>query len=149
MLDINRYIENGIVKRERIALDIKKGVLSKNDIQALIDNEKVKKAFIGTDYKNKKPQSEWNRQYLDELSFGAVAEGFNVDYLWHLYDVKCFVNQKQDDISIKATKKIAYVIIGIIAVVILVLLLIQVREKDVEKNNNLVNQAETIVTNTP
>ncbi len=151
MFDINRYIDNSAVKREKIALDIKYGVLTKEDIQLLITDDRIKNAFIGTDFKNKKPKSEWNRQYLDELCFSVVAEGFNADYLWHLYDVKSFVSPNKSNISSKSPKqKMIFVIIGIIAVITLVLVLVltQGNRKDVA-NDVSVAQTETIVTSSP
>ena len=147
MLDINRYIENGTIKREKIALDIKYGILSKEDIQLLIADDRIKASFIGTEYKGKKPKSEWNRQYLEELSFGVVSEGFNADYLWHLYEVKCYVNPT--DKKSRKNNQIAKIIASVVAVIIIVVLVLIFTQGKKSNDDSLSNPAETFVTNEP
>ena len=58
MLNLDKYIENGRVKREKIAMDIKYGVITTEDIEVLVSDPRVRNAFIGSRYDDKKPKSE-------------------------------------------------------------------------------------------
>ena len=114
MLNLDQYIEGGRVKREKIAMDIKYGVIKPEDITSLVSDSRIRNAFIGSQYADKKQKPQWNRQYLDELSYGVTAEGFNEDYLRYLCDVASFV-RKQD-----AGKRKRGILWGIVAVVIII-----------------------------
>jgi hypothetical protein len=81
---ISEYIRNGNVAKNRIALDIKYRKLKCADIEELVADTKIQEAFIGTSYDNKKPKSEWDKNYLDLLSYAAISESFNRDYLLYL-----------------------------------------------------------------
>lgn len=91
MVNINDYICNGRVEREKIAIDIKYRDLSKSDIDILVSNKKICDAFLGKSFSEKKPKSEWNKEYLDELTCAAIAECFNADYLYYLDEVADYV----------------------------------------------------------
>ncbi len=87
----SNYIENGAVRRDKIAMDIKYGRLDRAAIESLCDNPQIKAAFFGTNYADKKPRGLWNKEYLDLLSYAVVAESFNRDYLLHLNEVAEYV----------------------------------------------------------
>ena len=97
MINCDDYITDGVVERERIALDIKRGLISNDDITTIIHDDRINKSFIGTDFKKKKPQSDWNQEYLDRLSYCAIAEAFNEDYLRNLYEVSRKVNNSKNN----------------------------------------------------
>ena len=118
MLNLDKYIENGRVRREKIAMDIKYGVITTEDIDSLVSDPRIHDAFIGNRYDDKKPKSDWNQQYLDELSYGVTAEGFNEDYIRYLCEVTSFVSEH----GTKKSKR--SVLVGIIAGAILVAILI-------------------------
>lgn len=87
MADIQKYTVGGMVAREKIAMDIKCRRLSRKDIEALAADSTVKAAFFGSGYTEKIPPSQWNREYLDKLSFAVASEAFNRDYLLYLNEV--------------------------------------------------------------
>lgn len=110
MMD-NEYIRNGEVARNRIALDIKYRKIKRYQIEQLLKDPIIVASFIGLDFKNKKPMKDWNKPYLDELSYAAIAESFNEDYLFYLDEVADYIS--------KATfKKI--VIAGTIVVIVII-----------------------------
>ncbi len=108
----NEYIRNGEVARNRIALDIKRRKLKRPQIEQLLADPKIAASFIGSSFNNKKPMKDWNKFYLDGLSYAAVAESFNRDYLLYLDEVAEFVS--------KATFK-KKVVAGVIIVLVIVL----------------------------
>ena len=91
----NEYIADGKVKRSKIALDIKRRIITRSDIESLCADPQIKAAFIGKDYKDKKPKKRWNKDYLELLPFAATAESFNRDYLLYLDEVAAFVTEKK------------------------------------------------------
>jgi len=88
------YIVNGVVQRDKIAIDIEYRKLKGEAIERLCREPQIKAAFIGSSYKDKKPRRHWNNAYLDLLTFAVVAESFNRDYLLHLDEVADFVSKK-------------------------------------------------------
>ncbi len=117
MVDVASYIEGNNVQREKIALDIKRGRLDDSDIDALIADERIQAAFVGNVYADKRPQSQWTQDYLDELPYAAVAEAFNEDYLRYLREVTVhFGNAKGKRIS-KGIVIGAVVVLAVAAVV--------------------------------
>lgn len=115
MYNIKNYIVDGRVRREKIAMDIKYRSLKKEDILALIENPVIKEAFIGKRYDKKKPQNDWNKDYLDTLSYAVISESFNRDYLLYLNDVAEYVNRKE-----KNSKMIIAFVVLLVAIVALV-----------------------------
>jgi hypothetical protein len=108
----NDYIVNGKVARNRIALDIKYRKLNRISIERLISDPEIASTFFGGNFTKKTPKNEWNKSYLDELSYAAVAQSFNPDYLFYLDEVAEFVNKPESKKPINA-----YVVL-IIAIVI-------------------------------
>lgn len=115
MLDIQRYITDGRVAREKIAMDIKYRILSRNDLENLVANPEIQRAFIGNKYSDKIPQSKWTKDYLEELSYAVVAESFNGEYLLYLDEVAEYISKK------KGNEKI---IVGIIILLLVIATLI-------------------------
>jgi len=89
----NEYILNGVVSRNRIALDIKYRKLKRAEIELLVADPMISSAFIGSRFNAKKAKKYWNKSYLDELSYAAIAESFNSDYLLYLDEVAEFVSK--------------------------------------------------------
>lgn len=100
MYDINKYIIDGRVEREKIAMDIKYRSLKKEDILSMIENSTVKDSFIGNHYDDKRTRNEWSKDYLDILSYAVVSESFNQDYLIYLNEVAEYVNKKRNHAKI-------------------------------------------------
>lgn len=119
MLNIETYIQDGTVKREKIALDIKRGVITKDDIKDLVSNAKIKESFFGNSSNVKANRSEWTKDYLDKLSYASVADCFNEDYLYYLSDVADYVRPSKQS---KNSPKL--LLIGISAAVIVVVTII-------------------------
>jgi len=110
------YIVNGEIARNRIALDIKYRKLDRSAIEQLISDPKITAAFFGSGFNKKRPKKEWNKTYLDELSYVAIAESFNRDYLLYLDEVANFVANAKSKKKIIIGVVIAFVlIIGVIA----------------------------------
>lgn len=121
MIDTKKYIVDGVVEREKIAMDIKYRVISKQDIISLMNVPAIRAAFFGEGYSDKKPQSSWNKEYVDKLSYAVVSEAFNEEYLLYLDDVSEYVANKENGIfnSIVRFVKKYPVVAGIIGIVII------------------------------
>lgn len=135
MIDVNRYINDGKVMRSKITRDIKYGAITKNELDALISDKLICCSFRGSEYKNKKPKSEWNKEYLEELSYAAIAESFNADYLHYLFDVATYVNSNRNQKKRKPLLWIALLILAIILVITVIIL---------TQNNSGVNNKESV-----
>ena len=114
MLNIDKYVAKGKIRRNLIANDVKKGVLSKEDILDLCSYPQIKESFIETEFKPTIPKSEWTSTYLDEISRAAIAEVFNEDYLLHLFEVSNVIAKKR-----KRKKILLCIILGLILLLIL------------------------------
>ena len=126
MIDINCYLDGEKVKRSQIALDIKRGVLSKEDVNALISDNRINSAFRGSENKEKKPEEEWNQQYLEELSYAVIAESFNADFLLYLCDVANYVNNGKASIK----KKVAiWILLAVVTLIIVIVLIVTNKQK--------------------
>lgn len=84
MVDINKYIEGGKVSKVKIAMDIKYRTLTSHDIDELVSDPRIRESFFGNGYTEKKPKSEWTKDYLEQLSYAVVSEAFNEEYLRYL-----------------------------------------------------------------
>lgn len=113
MIDWGKYNVNGKIKRDLIATDIKNRVLTLQDIDEILQNPQVRASFIGSQYEDKKEESDWNAEYLDTLVYAVVAEAFNEDYLKYLDQVAGFVSKKKK-------KKIALAFFAMLALGVLV-----------------------------
>lgn len=118
MVDFNRYIVDGFVKRGRIVEDIQRGLLSKNDINELDNNPLVKEAYFGEGGLNKRVKEEWSEIYLEELALNAVSETFNLEYLLFLSEVSEYV-QKDNEKKEHNRKIFKTAVSGIICLIIM------------------------------
>lgn len=116
MLDVNTYIEGGKTNRERIAMDVRDGILTDADITELVSDERVSSVFIGNAFPDKCPSSHWDEKYLEELSYAVTDEAFNEDYLRYLFEVSEFVRKKSR--KIKTSIVIGVIIVALAAVAI-------------------------------
>lgn len=122
MVDINRYLVKETVKRNLIVADIKRGNLSKNDIEKLNNNVLVKKSYFGDVFLDKRDKDEWTNKYLDELSLVAVSEKFNYEYLLYLCEVAEFI--RKDNEKKEHNKKIIKIVVGGVICIIITGLII-------------------------
>lgn len=95
MLDIQKYIEGEVVKREKIAMDIKYRRIGEEELRAIVEEPAIKSDFFGQGYNKKVPKDQWTERYLDKLSYAVAAECFNPEYLYYLNEVAEYVNSKK------------------------------------------------------
>ena len=117
----NNYIVNGDVQRGRIAMDIKYRKLKSADIESICNDPRINGSFFGSayfdsTYKDKKSKQYWNKEYLDLISYAAVASCFNRDYLIHLDEVADFVSKKATfkKVVVAGTIVVLVIIAGVI-----------------------------------
>ena len=120
MIDINRYIVDGSLKRDRIVSDVKRGRISKNEIIELDQNKEIKAAYFGNTNLEKVNRNLWNESYLDELSLAAVSETFCREYLLYLNEVAQYVmaKDKEKECDNKILKE---VLVGALIVLLIIL----------------------------
>lgn len=87
------YIVDGRVARDKIATDIIKHKLDRAGVERLCQDPVIQAAFFGKGYNDKRPKREWNKDYLDRLSYAVVGECFDRDYLLHLAEVAEYVSR--------------------------------------------------------
>lgn len=92
MSSIDRYLSDGKFSRIDLVDDIARLKISKEDLMSLLGCEEIKSYFFESIKFQKTEKSKWNHEYLNDLKAKAVAECFTQEYLMHLYDVACFVN---------------------------------------------------------
>lgn len=93
---IDKYTnDNGEINSSRIAIDVGRGKLTHDNIEWLVSQPLVQEEFIGKTYTDKKPQKEWNKNYLGRLKLVVVAESFNKDYLLYLEQVADYVSKRK------------------------------------------------------
>lgn len=120
------YLRNGSISRSEIVNDIKNGTLEKQDIEELVSRENVMNSFIGSNYPNKVDKEHWTEQYLEKLVLASVAESFNKDYLFYLYDVAKYVRDNAR--KRKGSLSVAAIIAGVVLVVVIVLIVISIKK---------------------
>ena len=109
----SEYLANGSVNRAEIVAQIKNRKISRDKIEKLCEDPRIKAAFKGTDFPDKRPKRDWNKDYLQRLSFVPVAGAFNRDYLLYLDEVAEYVSKvKFQKIIIAAGAVIVLVIIA-------------------------------------
>lgn len=115
---IDDYIVNGKVARNRIAIDIKRRIISRSDIEKLVSDKRIRSAFLNETYNKKVPKKEWTKLYLNELTNVAIAECFNRDYLLYLDEVADFVTKAKFKKIVLGTVIVVLVIIAGVVVLI-------------------------------
>ncbi len=146
MIDVNRYIQEGSVKRDRIVLDIKRGRITENDIIALCQNSEIASAYFGKSNLEKIDRSLWNETYLDELSLASVSEVFCEEYLLYLYEVAQYVISK-NEIKEQNNKLVKRVIVGIVIVVLVILAIASILLKTKKNTENYSVSATALAEN--
>lgn len=123
---MKNYIRNGTVSRSEIVNDIKNGILEKQDIEELVNRATVTETFIGLSYTNKVGKDQWTEKYLEKLVLSAVAESFNEDYLYYLYEVAKYVrdNAKKRKGYLSAVALAS----GLVVVVVIALIVMAIRK---------------------
>ena len=96
MYSLKDYFDNGHISRMKVASDIKSRKLTKEDLEKMITEPEVKSVFIGNGFNNTVKKEEWTKEYLDKLSYMAIGESFNKEYLFYLDEVAQYVNSKQN-----------------------------------------------------
>lgn len=118
------YLRNGSVSRSEIVNDIKNGTLGRQDIEELVARKSVTDSFIGSNYPNKVDKDQWTEKYLEKLVLASVAESFNRDYLFYLYDVAKYV--KDNAKKKKGRLSVAAIVAGFVVIVVIVLIVLVV-----------------------
>lgn len=122
MIDVNNYIDDGIVDRTRITQDIKNRVMTHAELVDVVNDPRIEKSFFGTDYSGRKDKSHWNEEYLRCLTLASVGEVFNRQYLFHLEEVAAFV--AESPVHKRSNRaKILLAVAGVVALVLIVFLL--------------------------
>jgi flagellar motor switch/type III secretory pathway protein FliN len=98
MLNFNRYIINGNVARYRIVGDIANQKISHDDLLQLLSDARIKDSFIGTDFTQKAPKSQWSADYLQRLTYKSMEQAFNEDYLLYVEEVSHAVKRKRNSL---------------------------------------------------
>lgn len=125
MVNMNEYINEGKVVREKIALDVRFRRLTGKKLKEVLDHPLVQNSFEGSDYYEKVSKRCWCSQYLDELSYTSMADNFNEDYLLYLDEVAGFVSGKE---SVKKFSGIFLVLAGIVGCAVICMKFLQDRE---------------------
>ena len=131
MADLSRYIEDGDVKRVRIANDIAAGKFTQEFLSELLRYLAVKNVYFSHVKLERKPESEWTKEYLGLLSNAAVAENFNEEYLRYLFEVAQYVHQRGQN---NPQKKNLLHIGAVVALLICLVLVACVRQCGAEKD---------------
>lgn len=105
------FTSNGTVDRAKIAMHVKTRKLTRVEIEQLCADPRVQAGFKGTTFSDKRPKSEWNKNYLHLLSYVVVAGPFNQDYLLYLDEVAEYVSKAK-------FKKV--VIAGVIVILVII-----------------------------
>lgn len=124
---MKEYLRNGTISRSEIVDDIKNGNLGKEEIAELVKKTNVVDSFIGLDYPNKVNKDQWTEKYLERVVLSSVAESFNEDYLYYLYDVAKYVRDN-------ARKRKGYlgavsIAAGIVVLVVVIVLIVMAIKK--------------------
>lgn len=96
MSAVSKYIVDGRVQRESIAMDIKNGKLSQSELDEILADGTIQAAYIGSDFTDETPQTQWDRAYLEQLTLAVVSEAFNRAYLSYLFKVSSYVHEKEN-----------------------------------------------------
>ena len=105
------FTSNGTVDRAKIAMHVKTRKLTRVEIEQLCADPCIQAGFKGTTFSDKRPKSEWNKNYLHLLSYVVVAGPFNREYLLYLDEVAEYVSKAK-------FKKV--VIAGVIVILVII-----------------------------
>ena len=100
MLDMHRYFDGNHVNRETIAVDIREQRLSHEELMSIIADPRIYAEFYGDFYRDKVSKNQWDKNYLEKLSYSVISEGFNKDYLLYLEEVAGYVSGRKRNVKI-------------------------------------------------
>lgn len=147
MVEIDRYIVDGVVKRDRIVADIKRCKIGKNEILELDKDSRIAEAYFGIGELEKKDKEIWNSNYLDELSLVAVSESFSKEYLLYLSEVAQYIIEKKLHKE-NNNKKVKGIVVVIIVIILLFCIIFLFTSKVKKDNAQLSVNSNTIAENT-
>lgn len=91
---IDRGILNASDKGEIVQQIISRKIRGENAIRDLWKRKEINSQRIGNSYNKKRPESEWDDNYLTKLFYSVVAESFNLDFLLYVDKVAEYVSRK-------------------------------------------------------
>ncbi len=121
MFNVNNYIVDGTVSREKIVFDIERQLIVRDNIKTLTSHNTISQSFFGNGVLFKKDKQYWNKKYLTELQCAVVADCFNEEYLYHLCDVVEYIKntkKKKQCIKIGLGFATLLLVVGIIVIII-------------------------------
>ena len=95
MISISAYIENGRVNRTVIVDDIVSHKISEQDLSELLSYDSVRAAFFSNSKLEKKDKSEWTSDYLERITYMAISEVFDEEYLRYLFTISQYLLEKK------------------------------------------------------
>lgn len=115
MINIADYIEDGKVNRTSIAEDIVLNKISRQELLTLVSDETIKSAFFSNSDLIKEKKENWNKSYLERLSYMPISEKFDEEYLMYLFEVAEYSHTRKT-----LLKKMCYLGIGLVVVGMLI-----------------------------
>ena len=88
------------------------------ELNELIKNPEIQNAFIGTSFDLKGDRSTWDKRYLNYLVNASVAEAFNKQYLYHLFEVADYLKKDNNHSGATISKKSWALIAAVIVVLV-------------------------------
>ena len=106
--NLTKNIERGMVDvSDRGAIVqqiISRKIRGEDAIRDLWKRKEINSQRIGNSYDKKRPESEWNDNYLTKLLYSVVAESFNLDFLLYVDKVAEYVSRKNPARVIRANR---------------------------------------------
>lgn len=81
---------------------ISRKIRGEDAIRNLWKRKEINSQRIGNSYDKKRPESEWNDNYLTKLFYSVVAESFNLDFLLYVDKVAEYVSRRNPARIIRA-----------------------------------------------
>ena len=81
---------------------ISRKIRGEDAIRDLWKRKEINSQRIGNSYDKKRPESEWNDNYLTKLFYSVVAESFNLDFLLYVDKVAEYVSRRNPARIIRA-----------------------------------------------
>lgn len=112
------YIDrNGKVDREGMADDVKARIIKGPDIERIVSDKRIQAGFINGTFK-RAAKKEWDKDYLDKLSYTAISECFNMDYLLYLDEVADFVSKARfKKVDLRKAILVLVIIAGVVVLI--------------------------------
>lgn len=104
--NLTKSIDRGILttsdKGTIVQQIISRKIRGENAIRDLWKRKEINSQRIGNSYNKKRPESEWDDNYLTKLFYSVVAESFNLDFLLYVDKVAEYVSRKNPARVIRA-----------------------------------------------